>query len=458
MSTAVPVSQQILQSRCWDGWETKHANNTTAQVIHGIGRDLTSTTQPSIQRAWRAYRGQHVCKREAGGSVEACSPPSPSSSSEKLTCSLSMATPSADSTPDWREDGMDLSSDPSLSQSSSEPSSWKVTPCSDCKTSPSLDLDDLSDDFSPAHPRPPWRATSDGGRRQSGRWCQGNGVARGRNCVLRPGCDGAEDDPERDSPPPMDWAALERHLAGLQRQEQEQIARNHTQPAQCTDRESIRQKLALGGFLDDGPGIYTSCSRSGKPSLSARLQSGMNLQICFVNDSGSDRESDMEGSSKTETSPETPVSPMSKQSSSYSERDSPDGDIESPDDVDFLSCKQRLQADARMALALAQPMARMQVQLERQYRSPLAALLPHLSASLAKRGVRPTDLQDMSLGQLQVIVNDLHSQIEGLSEELVRLLLVRDELHMEQDAMLVDIEDLTRHAENQYKFLEEKSK
>uniref|UniRef100_A0A8C4X0B8 Schwannomin interacting protein 1 n=1 Tax=Eptatretus burgeri TaxID=7764 RepID=A0A8C4X0B8_EPTBU len=214
--------------------------------------------------------------------------------------------------------------------------------------------------------------------------------------------------------------------------------------AQCTDRESIRQKLALGGFLDDGPGIYTSCSRSGKPSLSARLQSGMNLQICFVNDSGSDRESDMEGSSKTETSPETPVSPMSKQSSSYSERDSPDGDIESPDDVDFLSCKQRLQADARMALALAQPMARMQVQLERQYRSPLAALLPHLSASLAKRGVRPTDLQDMSLGQLQVIVNDLHSQIEGLSEELVRLLLVRDELHMEQDAMLVDIEDLTR--------------
>uniref|UniRef100_UPI00358FD6C9 schwannomin-interacting protein 1-like isoform X1 n=2 Tax=Myxine glutinosa TaxID=7769 RepID=UPI00358FD6C9 len=279
---------------------------------------------------------------------------------------------------DWREDGMDLSSDPSLSQSSSEPSSWKVTPCSDCKTSPSLDLDDLSDDFSPAHPRPPWRATPDGGRRPSGRWCQGNGVARERNCVLRPGCDSTDDDPERDSPPAMDWAALERHLAGLQRQEQEQIASNHTQP--------------------------------------------------------------------------------SKQSSSYSERDSPDGDMESPDDVDFLSCKLRLQADARMALALAQPMARMQVQLERQYKSPLADLLPHLSASLAKRGVRPTDLQDMSLGQLQVIVNDLHSQIEGLSEELVRLLLVRDELHMEQDAMLVDIEDLTRHAENQYKFLEEKSK
>ena len=34
----------------------------------------------------------------------------------------------------------------------------------------------------------------------------------------------------------------------------------------------------------------------------------------------------------------------------------------------------------------------------------------------------------------------------GLNEELVQLLLIRDELHTEQDAMLVDIEDLTRWA------------
>ncbi|XP_073929997.1 schwannomin-interacting protein 1 isoform X6 [Castor canadensis] len=230
--------------------------------------------------------------------------------------------------------------------------------------------------------------------------------------------------------------------------------------AQKNERESIRQKLALGSFFDDGPGIYTSCSKSGKPSLSSRLQSGMNLQICFVNDSGSDKDSDADDS-KTETSLDTPLSPMSKQSSSYSDRDTTEEESESLDDMDFLTRQKKLQAEAKMALAMAKPMAKMQVEVEKQNRkkSPVADLLPHLphiSECLMKRSLKPADLRDMTIGQLQVIVNDLHSQIESLNEELVQLLLIRDELHTEQDAMLVDIEDLTRHAESQQKHMAEK--
>lgn len=45
----------------------------------------------------------------------------------------------------------------------------------------------------------------------------------------------------------------------------------------------------------------------------------------------------------------------------------------------------------------------------------------------------------------QVIVNELHSQIESLNDSLVTLLMARDDLHMGQDSMLVDIEDLTRY-------------
>uniref|UniRef100_A0A1A8P2L5 Schwannomin interacting protein 1 n=1 Tax=Nothobranchius rachovii TaxID=451742 RepID=A0A1A8P2L5_9TELE len=197
---------------------------------------------------------------------------------------------------------------------------------------------------------------------------------------------------------------------------------NCSYQAQKNERESIRQKLALGSFFDDGPGIYTSCSKSGKPSLSSRLQSGMNLQICFVNDSGSDKDSDADDS-KTETSLDTPLSPMSKQSSSYSDRDTTEDDSESLEDMDFLSRQKKLQAEAKLALAMAKPMAKMQVEVEKQNRkkSPVADLLPHMphiSECLMKRSLKPTDLRDMTLGQLQVIVNDLHSQIESLNEEL----------------------------------------
>ena len=47
------------------------------------------------------------------------------------------------------------------------------------------------------------------------------------------------------------------------------------------------------------------------------------------------------------------------------------------------------------------------------------------------------------MAQLQLIQNDYLAQIESLNEELVSFLLSRDELVMEQDAMLTDIEDLS---------------
>ncbi|XP_074183136.1 schwannomin-interacting protein 1 isoform X2 [Rhinolophus sinicus] len=508
-----------------------------------------------IQRAWREYLQRQ-------DPLEKRSPSPPSVSSDKLSSSVSMNTFSDSSTPDYREDGMDLGSDAgsssSSSRASSQSNSTKVTPCSECKSSSSpggsLDLVSALEDYEEPFPvyqkkvidewapeedgeeeeeenernergyrddRCPAREPGDvsartrsggggGGRgattampppvpngnvhphdpqdlRHNGNvvvagWpsssrgpCraaqkpQPAGVRRGSRgpaaggLCLQP-TDGGTCVPEEPPMPPMDWEALEKHLAGLQFREQEVRnqgqTRTNSTSAQKNERESIRQKLALGSFFDDGPGIYTSCSKSGKPSLSSRLQSGMNLQICFVNDSGSDKDSDADDS-KTETSLDTPLSPMSKQSSSYSDRDTTEEESESIDDMDFLTRQKKLQAEAKMALAMAKPMAKMQVEVEKQNRkkSPVADLLPHMphiSECLMKRSLKPTDLRDMTIGQLQVIVNDLHSQIESLNEELVQLLLIRDELHTEQDAMLVDIEDLTRHAESQQKHMAEK--
>ncbi|XP_035478043.2 schwannomin-interacting protein 1 isoform X1 [Scophthalmus maximus] len=567
-----------------DGGFQLQSNHLTMDLDNNININMPPIENKVfiIQRAWRDFLQRQEAEKRSP------SPPS-LSSSDKMSMSISMTTLSDGSTPDYREDGMDLGSDVS-SRSSSESNSNKVTPCSpsldlatldDYKSSPSLDLVTLEDyeedeDYQEykkkvieeweseygedcASPQPPGLEESGGGivevdglgkgyrktvnsrslaeefqdvktvpplpapaghtatsiaavpeeLKQNGnlilprsnqlhspgtpqgirqgtpkrshrsssqgrgsRSSGGGGGGGGEGGTgARMGGYREEEAAEEEPLPTMDWAALEKHLAGLQCREQENQNLNHNQnhnmgrtnytSAQKNERESIRQKLALGSFFDDGPGIYTSCSKSGKPSLSSRLQSGMNLQICFVNDSGSDKDSDADDS-KTETSLDTPLSPMSKQSSSYSDRDTTEDDSESLEDMDFLSRQKKLQAEAKLALAMAKPMAKMQVEVEKQNRkkSPVADLLPHMphiSECLMKRSLKPTDLRDMTLGQLQVIVNDLHSQIESLNEELVQLLLIRDELHMEQDAMLVDIEDLTRHAESQQKHLAERT-
>ncbi|KAM5154552.1 schwannomin-interacting protein 1 isoform 5-T5 [Callospermophilus lateralis] len=235
------------------------------------------------------------------------------------------------------------------------------------------------------------------------------------------------------------------------------ITKRHRKMRESLSDRSWRSEAASTMAQEFTPAAAGAASPASPPG---ELQSGMNLQICFVNDSGSDKDSDADDS-KTETSLDTPSSPVSKQSSSYSDRDTTEEESESLDDMDFLTRQKKLQAEAKMALAMAKPMAKMQVEVEKQNRkkSPVADLLPHLphiSECLMKRSLKPADLRGMTLGQLQVIVNDLHSQIESLNEELVQLLLIRDELHTEQDAMLVDIEDLTRHAESQQKHMAEK--
>ncbi|NWS24430.1 SCHI1 protein, partial [Polioptila caerulea] len=137
--------------------------------------------------------------------------------------------------------------------------------------------------------------------------------------------------------------------------------------AQKNERESIRQKLALGSFFDDGPGLYTSCSKSGKPSLSSRLKK----QIQALHDFSREKKP------QTRSNFAVALPPQSKQSSSYSDRDTTEEESESLDDMDFLSRQKKLQAEAKMALAMAKPMAKMQVEVEKQNRkkSPVADLV-----------------------------------------------------------------------------------
>ncbi|XP_067118450.1 LOW QUALITY PROTEIN: uncharacterized protein [Centruroides vittatus] len=303
--------------------------------------------------------------------------------------------------------------------------------------------------------------------------------------------------------PTIDWVAMEAHLTRAAK-EDDWLKRRRN------DREEIRRKLAMDSDSED---YYLGERVTRKPSLTTRLQSGMNLQICFMNETASDQESqgsDQDGDNSTGTDKEetkcllqdttatdtqitsedetehqkassvtTPLVP-SNNNLNNNNNEAPTENLPSLNtkrqrpsfffnrqrswrlssaflshqkkeekkeiEEDFFTRHARLQAEARMALAQAKEMARMQMEVERQRKkkSPIAEIVG-LPFPNGKHRLSRHILTDMNVAQLQVIVNDLHSQIEGLNEELVRLLLERDDLHMEQDSMLVDIEDLTRY-------------
>lgn len=104
---------------------------------------------------------------------------------------------------------------------------------------------------------------------------------------------------------------------------------------------------------------------------------GMNLQICFMNETSSDTESP---ASENDTSPgSTPTSLGSKQLGGSKQPTRPQvlslpslrldaGANSTPpvDEADFFARQARLQTEARMALAQAKEMAHMQMEVERQ--------------------------------------------------------------------------------------------
>ncbi|XP_018368126.1 PREDICTED: uncharacterized protein LOC108764387 isoform X2 [Trachymyrmex cornetzi] len=226
------------------------------------------------------------------------------------------------------------------------------------------------------------------------------------------------------------------------------------------DREEIRRRLAMGPDAED-----LRAERGRKPSLQSRLQSGMNLQICFMNETSSDTESP---GSENDTSPgSTPTSLGSKQFGGKQKGPTRPQMLSLPslrldmganstppiDEADFFARQARLQTEARMALAQAKEMAHMQMEVERQRlkQSPITEMV---RCSLEKVGVQLGEdrrrlsrvlLTELNVAQLQVVANDLHARIAALNEALVEGLLRRDDLHMEQDSMLVDVEDLTRY-------------
>ncbi|CAF1636790.1 unnamed protein product, partial [Didymodactylos carnosus] len=104
-----------------------------------------------------------------------------------------------------------------------------------------------------------------------------------------------------------------------------------------------------------------------------------------------------------------------KQKSNDSSDQSSLNNTEDVDNDNILIKQKKLKEEAKMALALIHPMAKMQVEIERREtkkkKSPIFDIIGihnHSEKSFTQRM-----LEDMNIGQLQVIVNDLHCQIES---------------------------------------------
>lgn len=217
-------------------------------------------------------------------------------------------------------------------------------------------------------------------------------------------------------------------------------------------------------------------TRPAKSNLASRLVSGKSLQVCYMNDGLLSDEEEEAGGSESESLSESPdteeelgfgvpkskstpnlagrrsggligrsISSVADSSQKASELRKANERLEATEVTTAEERQARLEAETRFMLAKAKQAARMQMEVERQAKTSKTYIEEIVGIPLSKRRLTRPQLMRMSITQLQIIVNDLLNKIESLNEELVHYLMERDNLHMEQDSMLVDVEDLLQH-------------
>ncbi|XP_067380410.1 schwannomin-interacting protein 1 isoform X2 [Channa argus] len=210
--------------------------------------------------------------------------------------------------------------------------------------------------------------------------------------------------------PIMHWEALSLRIAELEKQEEEKKAKRgvsleqSSQPVSWTDDRKRR-----GEKWEEGEG------NSNLMALTSCLQTQMNLQLCFINNSESEEEEKEKGIKKE--------SPSTKKGDvQVYKNPQPDAKPETPKSRGFRTLwnlRDRLKTNNKVtATAYSDPVVQ-------------------------KKHLERSDLQNFSIKELNGLCKSLSQTIQELSSELVGRLQVRDQLRTEQDAMLLEVQDLT---------------
>lgn len=194
--------------------------------------------------------------------------------------------------------------------------------------------------------------------------------------------------------------------------------------------------------------------------------SSQSLQICYINDcSSSEEDKEIE-----KTSPKSPSFTSTNgygQPYIYKKRFS-DHSISSiarstektiistenrKSSIETGSTQNDLEMETRFKLAQAHQNAKLLAEEERKkdkflknssiaLRILKVTLPAETNDKLHNFSLERKDCMELRLGQLQLILNDMHSKKQDLSNELVDLLMIREQLKTENEAKIVDIDDI----------------
>nr|XP_029508099.1 schwannomin-interacting protein 1-like [Oncorhynchus nerka] len=224
--------------------------------------------------------------------------------------------------------------------------------------------------------------------------------------------------------PIMHWEALSLRIAKLEKQEEEK--REKTKFSSVLERGKMLS-MSRPGERDQGKskeswedgGEAEDCN-SRVTALTARLSNQMNLQLCFINDSGSEEEEE-----------DSVVTICTKNSKMVVKNGSGVQVSQQPQSPAATKSKS---SGFKAALSALKNKLRTE-----QKRKSLVCGDPLLK----NRKRDHSDLQASSLKELNTHRNSLNKAIQDLSTELVVHLQDRDQLRTEQDAMLLEVQDMT---------------
>ncbi|XP_072315104.1 schwannomin-interacting protein 1 [Eucyclogobius newberryi] len=227
--------------------------------------------------------------------------------------------------------------------------------------------------------------------------------------------------------PIMHWEALSLRIAELEKQEEERREKN-AKAGGSPDNSWMEDR----GTRAENWDYEDDACNSHVMALTSRLQTKMNLQLCFINNSESEEEDEEGGgekdvsnnkeSAQLQKNPPQPSAKSDKSSKSSKSSKSPKSD------------------KPKSSRGFRNTLRNLRDRLRTDHRTSSSALK---DAVIERRHLERTDLQSLSIKEINKVSTSLKKTIQDLSSELVGLLQIRDQLRTEQDAMLLEVQDLT---------------